>query len=110
MKEVSFEENCTVHAIGDDGRFSVVILEELPDPVPAGVVVVEAPITRCRLVPNDKTAPTRIKIRGIGGDPYVQREVGIVTVNISSRQLGVVRESPPLRQLISTKRFAECCE
>ena len=69
MKEVSLKEDCPVRAIGNDGRFSVLIPEELPDPFSSRVVVLIAPIARCRLVPKNKAARARVKVRRIGGDP-----------------------------------------
>ena len=69
MKEVSLKENCPVRAIRNDVRFRVVILQELPDPISSRVVVLVGPITRCLLVPHDKTARARLKIRGIWRDP-----------------------------------------
>jgi hypothetical protein len=56
MKEVSLEEDCPVRAIGNDGRFSVVIGKELPDPLSPGVVVAVTPIAGRLLVPNDEAA------------------------------------------------------
>ena len=97
MKEMSFEQDCPVLAVGNDRRFGVGVPEVLPDPRSPRVVVVEAPVTGRGLVPDDEAARGRVEIRRVRGDPQVQRKVGVVAVDISTWQPGVVLERPPLR-------------